>query len=226
MTKKNQTRPLPADLDTSTVGALEALHSEILATSSDLSYEPPADCLVEITSEEQGRDIVRRLHAGLTEHRERLATQKKELAPDAAKSDTAPAGKTNKKSVQEKMADQKAARLARDEQKPAARPADSKEKTVAKTAKKAAPKKGAKKSAKKAAKKATNGGAVPEGKIEWILPKEQGLGAREGTERHARRELLKKHGGRTVAAYVEAGGRVATLNRAVTEKVVRVVKTA
>lgn len=239
MTKKSELRALPGNLDVCNLGALEELHSQILATASDLGYEPSADCLVEITSEEQGRTVVQALHAGLTEHRERLETQrrevdKKELAADAGRRDTAAGGRTTKKSAQEKMADQKAARLARDAQKPAAEAAD-KEKTVAKTAKKAATgkKPAAKKSAKKTASKKAKGGngdargrSVPEGKIEWILPKEQGLGAREGTERHARRELLRKHGGRTVASYVEAGGRVATLNRAVTEKVVRVVRVA
>lgn len=238
MSKKStaEIRTLP-DLATATLQTIQDLHSEMLATASDLGYEPPNDCLVEIEegAEEAGREIVGRLHAALTEHHERmvLAAGKKE---EHTAAEDAPVRASSKKSAADKMADQKAARLARDAAKQAAEPASTEEKTVAKTPKKAAkkaaktaPKKSAKKAAKaapkKAAKKSADGAGsrkAPEGKIQWIFEGE-GNGVREGTGRHERRELLRRANGKTVKTYLENGGSIATLNRAVSEKAVKVV---
>jgi len=46
--------------------------------------------------------------------------------------------------------------------------------------------------------------------------------AREGTGRYERLQLVLKHNGKTVGAFVEHGGQQATLGRAVAEKWVKV----
>lgn len=228
---------------------LEQLHSEMLATASDIGFEPSDTYLVTIETVAQGASICKGLHEQITKFigEKRLADDleaalKKPVADVPEKGDTAKSKSGKKKSgkksepgapapakeksVADKMAEQKAARLARDAAKQ--QPEDSgasKEITVVSAPKKA--KKAAKKSKKSVAKKgAKKSGAKrsrhdPASKIHWIRTKE-GNGAREGTPRHARREGLRKANGQTVATYLKNGGKSATLARAVKDKDARV----
>jgi hypothetical protein len=227
MTK--ELKPLPGNLDSVDLPGLEALHSDMLATCSDLGFEPTSDCLQEIGNVEQGRAVVRRLHAEITAWR----ASKKTVASGDAKSDTGAIKNDGKKpsskkpeTPQQAMARQKKARLERDAAQPKAdKAATKKENTVAKKAVKKVSKPKASKVKKSVAKKA--GASKPRTrfddthKISWIF-KGEGNGTREGSGRHERREQLRKHHGKTVAAYMKAGGSTATLGRAVSEKAVKV----
>jgi hypothetical protein len=217
MTTKEKLRPLPGNLDDTDLGGLQNLHSEMLATCSDLAFEPPGNTLVEITGTTQGVEVVRSLHAAIEEF------LKKPLA----------VGDKREQTTQEKMSRQRTQRVMRDasnKAKPTTENKESSDKPAAKPAKKAkervVAKKAAKKAvAKKAAKKATNGAAkAPSAdenkKISWLL-KDKELGAREGSERFERRKKLKAASGKTVGAYLKAGGSLSTLNRAVEEKAVK-----
>lgn len=213
-------KPLPKSLDQTDIAGLEQLHSEMLATCHDLDLTPSPGSLVTISDMdlEAARGVVRVLHAEIREHLE------KTVASDDKKEDTS-SKKTE--SVQQRMARQKAAREERDASQP------KKEKTVAKkpTAKATATtsKKKVVKTAKKATattskkKVASNGHAkfADEQTITWIR-KEEGLGAREGSGREERRKILKRSSGKTVAKYLELGGSISTLGRAVEEKLVSV----
>lgn len=225
-------RALPNNLDDTDLGGLQNLHSEMLATASDIGFEPGDAVLVEITAIPQGLQVVREFHADITkflagvdakEYKPGVppaaAKPKKKPAPEKP-ADKTSAAEARKKSPQELMADQKAARLARDASEPkpetAAKPAKKqKEKSVAKKAKKTV-KKAAKKSATTNARTSVDGTK----KITWLL-KDKDLGARDGSERAERRKKLKAASGKTVDAYVKGGGSIATLNRAVTEKIVK-----
>lgn len=233
---KTKLRPLPGDLETTDLTGLQNLHSDMLATCSDVGHEPPDSALVEIVGVPQGLRVIRELHAGITKFLAGVDAPGKDLASDDVKSETgasaekpAPDKKKKKKagknrpakeeSVQDKMARQKEARLARDATKPAettpvAAPAKSeKENKMAKKAKK--------KSARKSASNNARTSVDETKKITWLL-KEKELGARDGSERAERRKKLKSCAGKTVGAYLKGGGSVATLNRAVAEKVIKV----
>jgi hypothetical protein len=226
------TKDLP-DLSTMDLGGLQNLHSEMLATASDIGYEPPDDVLVELTGVEQAVPLLGRMHEGIRAHVAASAdTGKKPVASDEGPSETTEVKKTSKKkaakpaknneSTQEAMARQRAAREARDAATPATTKVakKAKEKTVAKKAAK-------KKVAKKAAKKSGNGAVTRAPKIDenkkisWIF-KGEGNGARPDTERWERRERLRKANGKTVKTYLAGGGSVATLNRAIADKAVSV----
>lgn len=213
MTKNDQAvRNLP-DLETADLAALQELHSQMLATASDLAFEPPSEVLTEIETEEQGREICRLLHESLTAHHQKV------LAESGTESDNGP--QHGKKTAKKKAADKKpAAKKAADKPVAEEKAADNeKEKSVATAPKKAAAKKTAKKKpAKKASKKVAKRASIDEAaKIQWVRTKE-GNGAREGTPRHERRELLRKHSGKTVKTYLAAGGKAATLKRAIKDK--------
>ena len=197
-------------LETMQKGELENLHSEMLATCTDIGYEPPESACVEIGDDlDAAREMLAGLHNAIGEFLERNPEGvKKPLAEDGEKTDTGSAGKSAPKST--KKSAKKAGKA------PAA---DSKkETTVAKTAKKIA-----KKAAKKTSKKSGGNGKFDEAKtITWILPEDKGLGVRAGSGREERRKMLKRYSGKTVGAFIKAGGKQSSLSSAVAEKVVRV----
>jgi hypothetical protein len=202
---------LPKDLLKTDLAGLQNLHSDMLATASDVAFEPPPEFLVELETPEQARVIVEGLHAALQKH----------LAADDKKKDTKSSKKTE--TTEQKTARLKAARLEKEAtdkatQKPADKPTgkQQKEKTVAKKAKKAV--------AKKKASNNARAGVDTSKKITWLGAggDAKDLGAREGSERHERRKKLKAASGKTIESYVKGGGSIATLNRAVSEKIVKV----
>ena len=219
MTKTKALVALPADFAPLLSGDLEELHSQMLATASDTGYEVPAKFACELLVEDESNpgnrqaniDMLVGLHVDLMQHIAAMpkAAAKKPVAEDEGSGDTDGAGKSERKTARKP--------------KRAVEAAKTKEKTVAKkaTPKKAVAKKAA---AKTTAKKAStgNGKFAEDKKITWALAADKGLGVREGTGREERRKLLKRHDGKTVGAYIKAGGLHATLNRAVEEKVVKV----
>jgi len=237
MAKKNQTTTdgtpaiVAADFNSLNLLGLQDIHSQMLATASDLGYEPPEDVLVEIEDVDLGRVVCQRLHDALTEHRERMA-----LATASGEAYKGTQHGNDGEESSEKTAKRAAgSKKSKSKSKPeATAPASNeKEDTVATTEKKAPAKKAAKKApAKKAAKaapakKATKAEKAPKrtkidetAKINWIRTAE-GNGAREGTPRHERRELLRKHSGKTVKTWLAAGGEPATLKRAIADKDVK-----
>lgn len=218
-------RALPVELQTVDLDGLQNLHSEMLATASDLGFEPPASTLVEVVSVEQGVPVVTELHGAIKNFL--AGVGEKEHKSGEAETKTEPK-KTSKKqgskksssieSPQQAMARQKAAREARDAAKtPAAESVKTvKESKVAKKAKKAV-KKVAK---KKAASNARTPAVDDTKKISWVF-KGEGNGARKETERWERREVLRKANGATVKTYLAKGGSIATLNRAVKDGAVK-----
>lgn len=214
-TKTKKLIGLPDDLSGMQRGGLENLHSEMLATASDVGYDPPEEFCREFGETDaalgQARDMLPKLHAALQEHLERHPDGKP-LAPDGGKSDTYSGGA---KSPEGKKSTKKADKASAKQ--------EEKEKIVATAPKKAA--KPAKKTAKKAkAKAAPKVHRDDAKKLSWVH-KGEGNGVREGTDRHARREMLRKAAvaGKTVGEFVKGGGKRSSLSAAITEKVVRLV---
>lgn len=235
-TEKSKLRPLPANLIEIDLTGLQNLHSEMLATCSEVGVEPSDETLVEITGVSQGASVVRLLHEEITRFLVSQEQIKKPLADDEGKKETdasaeklVPKKKTLKKkesslrpeSPQDAMARQKAARLARDAATLKVQLSDTPAVSEQQKKKEKKMAKKAKKSAKKAASSNARTRVDENKKITWLL-KDKDLGAREGSERAERRKKLKSAGGKTVGAYLKSGGSVATLNRAVVDKVVKV----
>lgn len=207
---------------------LQTRHSEMCATAGDLGIEIPKDLTLEFDTQTAGEDICERVDALIQEGIKRQETEKmrkaakekkaaardkKKVAPAEGKAQAdgavvpPPPEKKETKTPQQKMAEQKAARLARD----SAKAAIEGEKTVAKKA----VKKGAAKKAV-AKKKASNGASAggtrtkfPEdAKVTWTAKENP---ARKDTARWERYEKLRKASGKTVKAVLALGVPGATL---------------
>ena len=219
---KREIKPLPENLLDVDIGGLQNLHSEMLATAHDVKYDPPDSVLVEIETAEQAKPILEEFHQGLQKHLAEMAEAEVKEPPKKKAAAKSPEKAAKPETPQAAMARQKKARLERDAAQPKepAKPGKKESKKVAKksVAKKAPAKKAAKKAAPKAAKAPAKS---DDRKITWIF-KEDGVGAREGSERFERRKKLKASNGKTVEAYVKSGGSIATLNRAVADKLVKV----
>lgn len=198
---------------------LQIAHSEMCATAGDLKLKLKPVWTVDFDTVEGGVLACENIHAAIQLHQ-------KKVAEGEGKEDTTAGKEAGKKpaSVQDKMATQKAARLARDAAN-AAKPAtpkkgvaDTGEKVVAKKAKKAA-KKAAKPAAKKAAGSATRTKFPEDAKVTWVAKENP---AREGSARFDRYEKLRKGSGKTVKALLASGVPSATIANAQSSKTVTV----
>lgn len=188
-----------------TIDELQNAHSNMLATASDLGFEPPESTLVEINDQEQGVVVCDELHAAIMKFR---AGVDEPLAPGKKRTQAAPASNKTKET---KMTATETGKKA---------PAKSKtsSKTPAKKAKAKAP---AKKAKAKTAPQ-TRTGYEDGAKIQWIF-KGEGNGCREGTARYDRVEAVRKANGQTVKTFVAKGGSTATLRNAEKDGKVKVV---
>lgn len=218
-------------------------HSGMISTANDLGMTVPQALSIDFQTTDQGASICRALDSAILKFRASHpepesgsgeAGQKDTSEKGVAKGDTevqsarVPAPQEEPKKDRAKlMADQKAARLAREASSPAVQPKPDKgtakeKKTVAKkaTAKKAAAKSSGKKAAKAAsAPKAPRAGALDEAaKITWIGVKGENPYRGEKKDRY---ELLRKGSGKTVKTLIAGGVPSETLRNAVKNKMVK-----
>ena len=178
---------------------LQEAHSDMLATAGDLGMEVPPELQVEFDDPAKGNVLCDKLHDAIEKFSKGL--NEKDTGAEKKAAATTATPKTKKASVKKTSA-----------KKAAAKPA--KEKKVAKkAAKKAAPKKGA---AKKVGVKKTDD---LEKKI-TVVKKEHPF--REGSGKAKRVDKLFAHSGKTVGAFLKAGGKRSTLSKCVSLKLVKV----
>lgn len=198
---------------------LQIAHSEMCATAGDLKLKLKPVWTVDFDTVEGGVLACENIHAAIQLHQ-------KKVAEGEGKEDTAMKEGTKKvPSVQDKMATQKAARLARDAaggSAPAVKAPTKKagaattgEKVVAKKAKKAKKAKAA--PAKKAGAARTK--FPDDAKVTWVAKENP---AREGSARFDRYEKLRKGSGKTVKALLASGVPSATIANAQSSKTVTV----
>ena len=194
-------------MEMTTANLLET-HSEMLATASDLGYQVPlAMTITEADPIDKMISTCEDLHAAIEKYR--AGIDQKDVVGTKTGSNKVLADKPKKK-----QAAKAATKVAVDEPK--------KEAEMAEAAKKKSPAKKATKkgAAKKAPAKKASAARAPSvdetKKINWVF-KGEGNGCREGTEKHARHDLVRKCSGQTVKSFLSKGGLMATLNNCVAQ---------
>jgi len=186
---------------TKTLEELQELHSEMLATASDLGLEVPEDLKMNFTDQSVGATVCSNLDALIREHR-----AKGEVAADQGEAHN---GAASPSEPAEPAPRAKKPRRA----KPAAEPKQEKEPMPSKTTKsKARGKVKGKTTGKRPA-------FAADAKITWTGKDNP---ARAGSGRHKRIEGVRKASGKTVDKYQQGGGRAGTLGWCVKRGLVKV----